>query len=160
MDQEIERKWIVDSDIASEQMRENATHHISVAQGYVKGTGDTEVRVRRAVDVNAGTYRFSITVKYGEGLEREEADAGVPEHAFATLWPATEGHRVRKMRHIIPIDGATVELDRYADTGGLCVAEVEFGSADAAHAFEPLAWFGEEVTGDVEYSNRRIAERC
>ena len=37
------------------------------------------------------------------------------------------------------------------------LAEVEFPSEEAAHAFVPPEWFGREVTFTGEYQNSRLA---
>jgi CYTH domain-containing protein len=56
------------------------------------------------------------------------------------------------------IDGAQAEVDEYGgDLAGLVVAEVEFHDEHAAQAFTPPAWFGRELTGEVEYANRSLA---
>ena len=54
--------------------------------------------------------------------------------------------------------GLVIELDVYTgDLEGLVVAEVEFDSEEAAEAFAPPEWFGEDVTDDVRYKNQRLA---
>jgi CYTH domain-containing protein len=54
--------------------------------------------------------------------------------------------------------GDEVEVDVYADQlDGLVIAEVEFDSEADADRFEPPAWFGREVTGEVKYSNVNLA---
>jgi adenylate cyclase len=52
---------------------------------------------------------------------------------FMRLWPLTEGRRL-EMSYLIPGSGdLTIELDVYSGgLRGLMVAEVEFGSEDAA----------------------------
>jgi adenylate cyclase len=37
------------------------------------------------------------------------------------------------------------------------VAEVEFASEEAAHAFEAPEWFGAEVTDDARFKSQRLA---
>ena len=37
------------------------------------------------------------------------------------------------------------------------LVEVEFNSLEEAEAFIPPAWFGEEVTGNKQYSNAQLA---
>ena len=51
-----------------------------------------------------------------------------------------------------------IELDVYSGAlTGLLVAEVEFGSEEAAGTFEPPAWFGTEVTDDARFKNQQLA---
>jgi CYTH domain-containing protein len=65
---------------------------------------------------------------------------------------------VEKTRYEAPVRGHTAEIDRYRGAlAGLVTVEVEFESLEAAAAFEPPGWFGQEVTGDDRYANRRLA---
>ena len=75
------------------------------------------------------------------------------------FWPLTEGRRLEKTRHVIPAGAdLTIELDVYSGAlTGLLVAEVEFGSEEAAGTFEPPAWFGTEVTDDARFKNQQLA---
>lgn len=43
---------------------------------------------------------------------------------------------------------------------GLVIAEAEFGSDEEMAAFLPPPWCGREVTNDIEYTGRRLAERA
>jgi CYTH domain-containing protein len=146
---EIERKFHV-HDPPSDLARHPAEH---IEQGYVAVGGDgTEVRVRR----RAG--RATLTVKRGSGLVREETELPLPKARFDDLWPLTEGRRVEKVRHLVPCDALTVELDVYGGAlAGLVVAEIEFDSVEAGQDFQPPAWLGVEVTGDERYANRTLA---
>jgi CHAD domain-containing protein len=98
-------------------------------------------------------------VKKGLGRTRREEEIALEPEQFRRLWPLTEGHRVEKVRHLIPsADGLTIELDSYAgELDGLVTAEVEFDSEARADAFEPPRWFGPEVTDDPRYRNARLA---
>lgn len=124
-------------------------------QGYVAGEGDVEVRVR-IVDGSA-----DLTVKAGTGLTRTEVVLPLVVADAEALWPTTEGRRVDKMRHRVPLpggDGLIAEVDVFTGAlEGLVRVEVEFSSEAAAHAFVPPAWFGREVTGEVAWSNAHLA---
>lgn len=79
---------------------------------------------------------------------------------FETAWPRTIGQRVAKRRYRIPHGVHTIELDVFDEQlAGLVVAEVEFVDAASLAAFEPPAWFGEEVTDDPRYQNSALAAR-
>jgi adenylate cyclase len=125
-----------------------------VEQGYLAiGADGVEVRLRR----RGG--RTLLTVKSGPGHVRVEEEMAIEETRFATLWPLTEGRRVVKTRHLLPLDdGLTVELDVYAgDLEGLLTAEIEFPSEAASAAFAPPAWLGTDITGDPRYANQSLA---
>jgi adenylate cyclase len=150
---EIERKFLVP------ELPAAAVQHPAeaIAQGYLARDGERQVEVR--VRQKAG--RHFLTVKVGGGQSRIEVELPLEPHDFAALWPATEGRRIAKTRRRLPIpDSAdcTIELDVYEGAlAGLCVAEVEFPDEAAAHAFQPPAWFGREVTDDPAYRNAALA---
>ena len=146
---EIERKFVVReppaelSGIPSERIQ----------QGYLAVDRDgIEVRVRRR------DGRSTLTVKQGAGLVRREEEVDIGRQRFERLWPITEGRRIEKARHVMPVEGARIELDVYGgDLAGLVVAEVEFDSVEASEAFVPPPWLGDEVTGDDRYANQTLA---
>ena len=57
-----------------------------------------------------------------------------------------------KTRYVIEDIGT--ELDIYPSD--LVIVEVEFASLEEAGAFTPPTWFGEEVTGNKQYSNAQL----
>ena len=123
-----------------------------IDQGYLALDGDTEVRVRR----RAG--RATLTIKHGSGLVRVEEEIAIDDARFERLWPLTAGRRIEKVRHLVPADGVTVELDVYGgDLAGLVVAEVEFAGEADSEAWRPPGWLGRELTGDERYANRSLA---
>jgi len=147
---EIERKFLV-RELPAVLEQSRATR---IEQGYIAIADDgTEVRVRRRDGAAV------LTVKSGSGRSRLEEEIAIDAERFARLWPLTEGRRLEKTRHLIPTGaGLTIELDVYSGVlTGLMVAEVEFGSEDAADAFEPPEWFGAEVTNDVRFKNQKLA---
>jgi adenylate cyclase len=111
------------------------------------------VRVRRRGD------QAYLTVKAGGGRVRVEEEIEIDGDRFERLWPLTEGRRIEKTRYEIDAgDGLVIELDVYTGAlDGLVTAEVEFDSEEAADAFEPPDWLGEDVTEDLRYKNQRLA---
>jgi len=123
-------------------------------QGYLAVAPDgTEVRIRR----RAG--RSTLTVKSGPAHVRVEEELEIDDRRFEALWALTEGRRIAKTRHLVPLgDDLTAEVDVYAEAlDGLRVAEVEFASSEASRAFTPPDWLGTEVTGDARYANQSLA---
>jgi adenylate cyclase len=144
---EIERKFLV------EELPEGLAYGSAdeIAQGYL-AVGEDEVRLRRRGD------RFLLTVKRGKGMARGEVEVPIDRAAFEELWPLTKGRRVEKVRRTLPVEGGTLEVDRYDGAlAGLVVAEIEFPDEAAAEAFEPPAWLSKELTGDARWSNARLA---
>jgi CYTH domain-containing protein len=145
---EIERKFLVD------RLPGGLGEGDRIEQGYLAiGDDGVEVRVRRR---GADT---TLTIKSGPGMTRTEVELDVDAERFEALWPLTEGRRVNKTRHLIPLGGdVTVELDVYSGAhDGLLTAEIEFPSEEASEAFDPPAWLGREVTGDGDYANQALA---
>ena len=145
---EIERKFLLarlpDGMAAGERLE----------QGYLAVAPDgTEVRIRR----RAG--RSTLTVKSGPAHVRVEEELEIDDRRFESLWALTEGRRVAKTRHLVPLgDGLTAEVDVFEDAlEGLLTAEVEFTSSEASGAFAPPDWLGAEVTGDARYANQSLA---
>ena len=124
-----------------------------VEQGYVALDGNAvEVRVRR----RGG--RATLTVKQGSGHARLEEEIALGRARFERLWELTDGRRLEKVRHLVPVGNATVELDVYGGgLAGLVVAEVEFDSEERAEAFAGPEWLGRDVTDDPRYKNQRLA---
>jgi adenylate cyclase len=147
---EIERKFLIRG-LPRGLERSRSTR---IVQGYIAiGDDGTEVRIRRRDGAAV------LTVKAGAGRTRSEEEIEIDAEHFARLWPLTEGRRVEKTRHLIPAGaGPAIELDVYSGgLTGLMVAEVEFGSEDAADGFEPPEWFGSEVTDDARFKNQTLA---
>jgi adenylate cyclase len=145
---EIERKFLVDA-LPPGEHRTRA-----IEQGYVAIDPDgAEVRVRRADD------EMTLTIKSAPGLVRVEEEFAIDERRFESLWALTEGRRIVKTRHLVPLpDGLTAEVDVYDGAlAGLLTAEIEFPSEAAGQAFTPPAWLGRELTGDERYANRTLA---
>ena len=145
---EVERKWLVQdrAALAGQEGQE-------VIQGYIAVAADgTEVRLRKT-DGN-----FLLTVKSAGGLVREEIEIELAQHQFETLWRATAGRRLKKVRYTGQWQGQKVEIDVYRGSlAGLTVAEVEFPSASASEGFVPPPWCGPEVTEDARYKNVSLA---
>jgi adenylate cyclase len=147
---EIERKFLV----AERPPQLDLHPGQRIEQGYLAIAPDgVEVRVRRR------DGRATLTVKSGPGHVRTEEELDLDERRFGSLWPLTEGRRVTKTRHEIPLAGDTIaELDVYDGAhDGLMTAEVEFDSEAASERFEPPSWLGREVTGDKRYANQSLA---
>src|SRR5829696_8515947 len=118
---EIERKFLV----AALPPGIEAHRAEPIAQGYLATASDgVEVRIRRR---GATT---TLTVKSGPAMVRVEEEIPIDAARFAALWPLTEGRRIDKVRHYVPVDdGLTAELDVYAGAlEGLLTAEIEFPS--------------------------------
>jgi adenylate cyclase len=129
------------------------SRHFPVAQGYLANEpGGRHVRLRKKAKI------ASLTYKFGRASSREEREIRLSPKQFATLWPATAGRRLRKVRYEVAWKNLTIEIDIYGGRNrGLIVAEVEFPNQASRRKFKPPAWFGREITGEKRYSNIRLA---
>lgn len=112
------------------------------------------VRIRRQDD------EYWLTYKSRGLLVREEYNLPLTKEAYGHLLPKADGIVLTKTRYLIPITGQdlTIELDIFHKPyEGLVLAEVEFPTREAAEAFCPPAWFGEDVTFSGEYQNSRLS---
>jgi CYTH domain-containing protein len=127
--------------------------HASIEQGYLAvGRGGIQVRLRKR------GAACSLTFKRGTKTEREEREILLSAVQFKTLWPATAGRRLAKVRYDVPWKNFTIEIDVYRGRRqGLVVAEVEFANEKSCSAFEPPDWIGRDVTGKSKYSNVVLA---
>lgn len=146
---EIERKFLIPT--APNWLGDHPATRIE--QGYLAIDGEAEVRLRRAGGA------LTLTVKRGSGEVREEVEVLLGPGQFSRLWALTEGRRLAKTRHVVPLgDRLRAEVDVYEGTlAGLVTAEVEFVSRARSRSFPGRKWMGEEVTGDPGYSNQSLA---
>ncbi len=157
---EIERKFLIKEMPGG--LEEYACHHIE--QAYL--TTDPVIRVRKelifskAKDDEPSMEKYTLTYK-GKGLlAREEHELPLTSEAYNTLKSKADGNVIAKKRYVIPIEntGLKVELDCFEPPfAPLVMAEVEFPGMEEAKSFEPLSWFGEDVTNDPAYHNSTMS---
>ncbi len=144
---EIERKYLI------HQLPEDYTSHPSqqIEQGYLNIR--PVVRVRRQDD------EYYLTYKSDGLMAREEYNLPLTEEAYLHLRQKADGCLITKKRYRIPYENnLTIELDVFEGAlAPLILAEVEFASEEAANAFRPPEWFGEDVTFSGEYHNSHLS---
>lgn len=140
---EIERKFLLSR--IPENLSSYPCHQIE--QGYL--CTRPVVRIRRE-DEN-----YYLTYKGKGKMAREEYNLPLTAESYTHLKEKIDGWLITKTRYLVPIhDGLTAEVDVFSSpNAGLHLAEVEFDSIDAANAFVPPEWFGEDVTEDGRYHN-------
>jgi CYTH domain-containing protein len=153
---EIERKYLLR--FLPDEARDG--RRLDIAQGYVPGARLHE-RVRK-VSIRHGTgrveERFYRTVKLGEGVARTEIEEETTAQIFEAMWPLTKGHRLRKRRFRVDVDGRTWELDEFKNRD-LVLAEIELESEDEKVTFPE--WLQpaiqREVTTEAAFQNINLA---
>jgi len=153
---EIERKYLLR--FLPDEARDG--HRVDIAQGYIPGEQLHE-RIR-SVSIRHGSGRteehFYRTVKLGEGVARTEIEEETTGSIFEAMWPLTKGHRLRKRRYHVEIDGRTWELDEFKNRD-LVLAEIELESEDETVTFPD--WLApavqREVTREPAFQNINLA---
>lgn len=150
-DREIERKYLLRALPAAV-----AAHPaVEIDQGYIPGITVRE-RVRR---ISAGALvRYVRTIKVGTGMNRFEFEEDASEEFFATVWPLTQGHRLRKRRYRVPGVTGTWEVDEFLDRE-LVLAEIELTHEDQVVEVpaEIAAVMDREVTDDLTFTNYKLS---
>ena len=158
---EIERKYTIKK--LPENLESYPCHHIEQAYLNVNPV----VRVRKQDDEYYMTYK-------GNGMmAREESNLPLNKEAYYHLRAKADGNIISKKRYLIPLNhpgfkpgfpvppadySLTIELDVFDPPfAPLIMAEVEFGSREAAESFVPPDWFDREVTYHKDYHNSYMA---
>ena len=147
---EIERKFLVKKENLPENLEQYPRKVIE--QGYL--CTEPVVRIRQSNE------EYYLTYKSKGLLAREEYNLPLTKEAYEHLKPKADGIVLSKVRYVIPEkDGLFIELDVFnTPYEGLLLAEVEFSSEEEAKAYQPPAWFGEEVTYSTKYHNSTLSK--
>lgn len=147
---EIERQFLI-KDIAVVPV-DNATAKHEIQQGYL--SFEPELRIRQMDDA------YFLTFKSSGGLVRREEEISITASDFHNLLPRVQGEMLCKTRYEIPVlSSDTAVFDVYHNAlNGLCMAEVEFPTVEAAQAFTPPAWFGREITYDARLTAANLVK--
>lgn len=138
-----------------------------IEQAYLNT--DPVVRIRKEND------EFYMTYKGHGMMAREEYNLPLNEASYYHLRDKADGNIISKKRYLIPLKHPqfmpggpkppedytlTIELDVFdAPFAPLILAEVEFGSKNAAETFLPPDWFDEDVTYNASYHNSYLSMR-
>ena len=144
---EIERKFLIGTLPCLDGVR-----YDEIEQAYI--SVNPEVRVRKKGN------KYYQTEK-GEGaMVRTESEWEIDERAYLDGKAKSEGRILQKARYYIPYKSHTIELDIYKGKHeGLIVCEVEFESESEALSFEIPEWFGKEITHDIAFRNKILAQK-
>lgn len=160
---EIERKFTIKE--LPVDLDSYPCHHIE--QAYLN--------IAPVVRVRKEDENYYLTYKGSGMMAREESNLTLTREAYYHLRDKADGKIISKTRYLIPLlhpefkeragfpappedYKLTIELDVFdAPFAPLIMAEVEFGSKEAAESFIPPAWFDEEVTYCKEYHNSYLA---
>ena len=145
---EIERKYLV------QQLPESLSGYPCriIEQGYLNT--DPVVRIRR------DNEKYELTYKSKGFMTRMEYNLPLTQEAYELLLTKIDGRLIQKKRYMIPLNNdLAAELDIFeGDLAPLILVEVEFPSEEAALAFVPPSWFGDDVTFSGKYHNSTLSK--
>jgi adenylate cyclase len=149
MGQEIERKFLVRSDV----WREEAHTSKRYRQGYLANNERCSIRVR-IDEAKAGLNIKSSTL----GVHRQEFEYALPlDEAQFLLDELCRRPLIEKTRYFVQHGRHLWEIDVFAgDNEGLVVAEIELEHAE--EDFARPSWLGDEVSDDPRYYNVSLVE--
>ncbi len=128
----------------------------SLEQGYLPGDRLRE-RVRKSE--SGGATKYVRTIKTGTGVSRFELEEETTQEVFDALWALTEGCRVKKIRHVVPVGNRVWEIDEFLDRD-LFLAEIELATEN--EKVKPPQWLADfierDVTGEAKYTNLALAK--
>ena len=143
---EIERKFLIEQ--APDNLDSYSYHDLE--QAYL--CTSPVVRVRQEDD------NYYMTYKGSGYIQREEYNLPLDKESYNHLKAKADGNIITKRRYLIPYDKNAIELDIFeGELAGLVIAEVEFETVEEANSFNPPSWFGEDVTGNKNYTNASLA---
>ena len=144
---EIERKFLI-ADLPSL----DGVKYDEIEQAYI--SINPEIRVRKK------GKKYYCTKK-GEGaMVRTEDEWEITEGEYLDGLSKSEGRVLQKTRYYISYKSHIIELDIYSGKHeGLIVCEVEFESESEALSFEIPEWFGKEITHDISFRNKILAQK-
>lgn len=145
MAKEIERRFLVNDPMLFKNKK-------FIRQGYVLLEKNKQLRVRII------GKKSLICLKYTEKMVRDEYEYEIPYSDGMEILSKCE-FVIEKYRSTIKLKklNYTIDIDRYPN--GIVVAEVEFKNEKDSKKFQPLSWFGKEITGDKKYSNITFAKQ-
>lgn len=110
---------------------------------YLHADERTEMRIQKKGEF----YELEHKVQSQESpLRRETSKITLTQSEWDVLKTKSEGHAITYSKFRLPIKGASIK--RYSGKQeGLVLLEVEFKTVEEAHAFQPEAWMGRELSG-------------
>ena len=155
---EIERKWLVDRDVALKHISQDGVVGYGVTQGYVIIADGFELRVRQKQKHGADKATYTLTIKGAGDIVRGEKEIEITRLNYQALMDLfVDGRIVDKDRFVAPrvLDGAEIDLYKRAgpqmpEVGekylAIATAEKESRSEDEANNLEAPDWFHHDVT--------------
>jgi CYTH domain-containing protein len=134
---------------------------VRIEQVYLATTDDAPVRRLRLWRDGDRTKRRYTEKRAVRGIVREEREIEVDEVEYVRLLEEADParHPIRKVRHIFPYHGRTLELDVFEEPAGLVMLEIELEHEDDLPDVPPELGPYEDVSEDPRYLNWNLALR-
>jgi adenylate cyclase len=147
MPKEIERKFLLDKPIPWDLGEQKL-----IKQGYLFINKNKHMRVR-IID-----HTSYLCLKFTKEKVRDEYEYEIPLIDGLEILSKCQ-YVIEKIRNTIKPIGHeyTIDIDTYPNN--IVVAEVEFKTLNDCNQFNPFDWFGDEITGNKEYSNITLAKQ-
>lgn len=109
---------------------------------YLYADERTEMRIQKKGEL----YELEHKVQSKESpLRRENSKITLTQSEWDILKAKAEGHAITYSKFRLPFEGGSIK--RYSGKlEGLFILEVEFKTLEEAHAFQPEAWMGRELS--------------
>jgi CYTH domain-containing protein/predicted ATPase len=157
---EIERKFLIKyPDLKALEQMPNCSK-VEIIQTYLHSShADAEIRVRqRGKD---GHYIFTETIKRRvSDMKRIETERRLTQSEYLNLLmnADTSLKQIRKTRYCISFSNQYLEIDIYPFWNKQAILEVELSDESQQIVFPEFVEIIQEVTSEVEYMNRAIAQ--
>lgn len=154
---EIERKFLLPQ--YPEEFIKEGTLRIDkeqlIEQTYLALHEDQELRVRKITDLSNDRAEYTHTFKRGHGIAREEVEVSISEGLYEQMVQIHGAIPLVKKRTTATWGNQPVEIDDYKQIQ-MMVLEVEFTSMEEAESFVPPEWFGQDISLEKQYSNKKV----
>lgn len=153
LNNEIERKWVIDPDDIPFDL--SKAKKDVMCQSYISFSPTIRIRSENG-------ERFILCVKAkskGSYLAREEFETELTKEQYDFLLSKKEGNIIEKTRYTVKEGGLSYEIDIFHGAlSPLAYLEIEFPSVEAALAFKSPSWTVKDVTDDFKYKNASLAK--
>ncbi|MCL2637476.1 MAG: hypothetical protein FWD48_03815 [Oscillospiraceae bacterium] len=149
---QIERRFLVDFENLP---RDKMTSSTDIVQSYISLSPEMRLRNNNGTD-----FVFTLRTPVDEaGIIRRDIEFDLTKDEYNQLFQRITGTVIHKARYRVNYDGVDVRIDIFfGDLDGLVFAEVLFDSEEESLAFQPLSWFGEDITEDMRYRNANLSK--
>lgn len=155
---EIERKYLIEMPDEALLRAQPGCRVLSIAQTYLKKSGDYRARVRKTVSDTAAIFTYTAK-KHITARTRVELEHGISEAEYEAflLQRDPKRHTIEKTRYAFPFGGHTVEIDIFPFWMDQAVLETELKDEEEEALLPPFIHVIREVTEDPAYTNAALA---